>query len=199
MSRKQDQRAERFAREYIQDFNGARAAIAVGYSEKTARAAGSRMLTKVIVRDRLAELAKAKMESLDVSTERILLELARIAFRDVRKLFDLEGNLKSIKDLDDDSAAAISSIDHDELFQYFGEGQRKKIGTTTKVKMSDKVKALELLGKYRTLFTEKVEHVFPEKPMDCSRLSDEDLETVAKILESAYGPAGGEDTGNDCS
>jgi|SRR5579872_1531340 len=186
MSQKRTQRLELFAREYIQDFNGARAAIAIGYSEKTARAAASRMLTNVTVRNRLAEMSKAKMDALDISTDRILLELARIGFRDVRKLFDGEGNLKPIKDLDAASAAAIAGIDHDELFQYFGEGQRKKIGTTTKVRLADKIRALELLGKYRALFTEKVEHILPQQLPDFSRLTDEELDTVERILSSAY-------------
>ena len=49
-------RREHFAREYSLDLNGTRAAIAVGYSPKTAAQAASRMLRKVKVRVLLKEL-----------------------------------------------------------------------------------------------------------------------------------------------
>jgi phage terminase small subunit len=49
-------RRERFGREYLLDLNGTRAAIAVGFSPKTAAQAASRMLRNVKVRALLAQL-----------------------------------------------------------------------------------------------------------------------------------------------
>jgi phage terminase small subunit len=54
--KKKDFREQLFAREYLLDLNGTRAAIAVGYSSKTAAQAASRMLRKVKVRALLAQL-----------------------------------------------------------------------------------------------------------------------------------------------
>jgi phage terminase small subunit len=171
---------QRFVREYLIDFNGSRAAIAVGYKEKTARIMASKLLARPEVQKMLGELSQEKLERLDVSVERILLELSRIAFIDARKLFDKEGNLIPIHELDAPTAAVIAHIDHDDLFQYFGKGQRTKIGTTTKVRMHDKTKALEMLGKYRTLFTERIEHIIPAEGQDLSLLTDEELKEAER-------------------
>jgi phage terminase small subunit len=54
--KKKDLREQLFAREYLLDLNGTRAAIAVGYSPKTAAQAASRMLRKVKARALLAQL-----------------------------------------------------------------------------------------------------------------------------------------------
>lgn len=74
-------------REYLLDLNGTRAAAVAGYSAKTAAAAASRLLRKVKVRALLAELAE-RTKRLDISAERILQQLAKIAFFDSRKLFN---------------------------------------------------------------------------------------------------------------
>ncbi len=51
-------RHEIFAREYVKDLNGTRAAIAAGYSRKTARVTASQLLTKPNIQKLLAELTK---------------------------------------------------------------------------------------------------------------------------------------------
>jgi Terminase small subunit len=112
------------------------------------------LLRKEHVRAAVKEKVQGKLTHLDCTADRILLELSRLAFLDTRKLFNDDGTLKPIHTLDDDTAAAIAGLDHDELFQYFGKGQRKNIGTTTKVKLVQKTQALELLGKYRKLFSD---------------------------------------------
>lgn len=157
MSKRQT-KEELFAHAYVaSELNATEAAIAIGLAKKSAHVEGSKYLRKPKVQALIAKLTEKKFEKLDISAERILLELARVAFRDIRKLFDDQGQLKPLRDLDEDTAAAIAGLDHDHLFEYFGKGQRKHVGNTVKVKMADKVKALELLGKYRKLFTEKIE------------------------------------------
>jgi phage terminase small subunit len=54
--KKKELREQLFAREYLLDLNGTRAAIAVGYSPKRAAQAASRMLRRVKVRALLAQL-----------------------------------------------------------------------------------------------------------------------------------------------
>lgn len=155
---KKETREQLFAREYIRlELNGRAAAIAAGYSESTAEAQASRLLTKSKVKALVAKLTEKKFTKLDISAERILSELARLAFLDPRKLFDPEGALIPICELDEDTARAIAGLDHEKLFEHFGKGQAKHVGTTSKVKLNDKVRALQLLGQYRKLFTEKVE------------------------------------------
>jgi phage terminase small subunit len=156
-SDKREARAEIFAREYLIDLNGARAAIAAGYSKKGADVAAQRMLGNVRVKALIAKLTEEKFAKLDISAERILQELARLAFLDPRRLFTPEGDLRPIAELDEDTARAIAGLDHEKLFEHFGKGQAKHVGTISKVKLADKTRALELLGKYRKLFTEKLE------------------------------------------
>lgn len=148
-----DERQAIFAHEYIRNgMNGKKAAIVAGYTERSAASQASMLLKKPNVLAIVRAKTESKLSHLDATADRILLELSRLAFLDTRKLFDANGALKPIHTLDDDTAAAIAGLDHDELYQYFGKGQRKKVGVTTKIKLNPKTQALELLGKYRKLF-----------------------------------------------
>lgn len=72
----------------------------------------------------------------------------RIVEFDVRKLFDDEGNLKKIKDLDDDTAFVISAIDVS-LTKLRGADQDQIVEEVTrKFRALDKTKALEALGQH---------------------------------------------------
>lgn len=93
----------------------------------------------------------------DISPKRILEELASLAFLDPRKLFDEQGNLIPIHKLDQESAAAIAGLEHDEIYSGRGE-ERASIGRTAKIKLIQKTQALELLGKYHKLFSDHMEH-----------------------------------------
>jgi hypothetical protein len=92
----------------------------------------------------------------DISPTRILEELARIAFLDPRKLFDANGDLIPIDKLDEDTARAINGIDHDAITT-----AGATVGRTTKLKILQKTQALELLGRYHKLFTDRVEQSGP--------------------------------------
>ena len=148
---------EKFAREYIVDLNGKQAAIRAGYSEKTAESQASRLLRNSKVRGRVAELTQAKCKKLDISAEWVLGELRKLAGYDAGSVFEDNGSLKPIKEWDAPVRAALVGLDHEKLFEHFGAGQAKHVGTTRKIKLADKLRALELLGKYLKLFTEKVE------------------------------------------
>lgn len=148
---------EMFCREYLIDLNATQAAIRAGYSEKTARSIGQENLTKPDIQDFITALKKKREEKIDISAERVLNELGRLAFLDIRKAFDDEGRLKSVHDIDDDTVAAISGIEVEELWEGRGE-DREHIGRLHKIKLSDKIGALEKLGRYHKLFTDKTEH-----------------------------------------
>lgn len=154
---KRESREEVFAREYVLDLNGKRAAIAAGYSAATAESKASQLLTKVKVKELVASLTKAKCEKLEITADWVLGELRKLAGYDAGAIFDDDGALKPIKDWDSSVRAALVGLDHEKLFEHFGGGQAKHVGTTRKIKLADKLRALELLGKYLKLFTEKVE------------------------------------------
>lgn len=158
MAGKVKDRIERFCRAYIVDLNATNAAIAAGYGEKSAYKAGYRLSNNVQVKARIAELQKKQTDKLDVTAERVLGELAKMAFLDPRKFFNEDGSLKRVNELDDQTAASLAGIEHEKLFEHFGKGQAKEVGTTTKIKIADKGINLERLGRHLKLFTDKIEH-----------------------------------------
>ena len=137
----------RFCEEYVVDMNATQAAIRAGYSEKTANEQASRLLANVSVQEKISLLKKELSEKTGVNAQMVINELARIAFGDVRCMFSADNNLLDIRQLEDKEAATIASV---EIFEEFsGRGENKTfIGYTKKVKMWDKVAALDKLGKY---------------------------------------------------
>lgn len=140
-----------FVREYLIDLNATQAAIRAGYSPKTANEQGSRLLTNVSVADAIAAAQGKAQERADVTVDRIVAELAKIAFSDPRDLFDADGRLKPLSELTDNAAASLAGID---VVQAGGEDLPLEI---RKIKRWDKTKAIELLGRYLGMFKDKVE------------------------------------------
>lgn len=146
--------------------NATEAAKTAGYSAKTAKQAGSRLLTHVDVQAAIAERRVDLQEKAELTTERVLRELARIAFADPRRYFAADGSVKSIRELDDDAAAALSGIDVVEMAASMAQvptGETGKDGKpqtalaavpmyTKKVRMWDKNAALEKAMKHLGLF-----------------------------------------------
>ena len=147
-----DDRRSTFAEVYLSNGgNATDAAIQAGYSRKTADQQGSRLLKDVKV---LSILDKRRIEvcaKLEISTERILQERARLSFFDVRKLFDKDGHPVPIHELDDDSAAAIAGLEVVQQFEGSGD-DRKFIGYLKKYKLSDKGASLTALEKHLGMY-----------------------------------------------
>lgn len=132
--------------------NATEAAKTAGFSPKTAHAQGSRLLKHVDVAAAVAKRRASLQQAMGLTTERILEELRRVALYDPRKLFNADGSLKSVHELDDDTAAAIASVEVDEIGV-----DGAVIGHTKKLKAWDKNSALEKAMKHLGLF-EKDNH-----------------------------------------
>lgn len=142
---------KRFAKEYLVDLNASQAAIRAGYSKKTAGAIGFENLKKPKIH-RLIEKGRQKLSlRTEVSQDNVIRELARLAFFDIRKFFNDEGELIPIADLDNDSAAVIAGMEVLEAFEGTGK-ERTWIGHTKKIKLTRKEKSLELLGRHLGIF-----------------------------------------------
>jgi phage terminase small subunit len=158
-----------FIREYLIDGNGTRAAVAAGYAAASAGVAASKLLKKAKVRTELDGLRAGMCEKLEISAERVLQGLAQLAWFDPRKFYEKEvrvedgkiveqrGALRQVIDLDDAEAFALQGIDVQKLFRHYGKGASEEIGTLTKIRFADRGLALERLGRYLKLFTDKVE------------------------------------------
>ena len=157
MARK-NSRHERFCREYIKDLNGTRAAIAAGYSAKTAEAAASRLLRNVKVQALLAKLTKKHADKLDLSAEKVLAEFSSMGFSnmlDYMKVTEEGDAYVDLSNLTQEHAAAIHEVTVDEYVE--GKGKHARKVKRTKLKLVDKIRSLDLLGRHLKLFTEKVE------------------------------------------
>jgi phage terminase small subunit len=151
MPKKLTKRQELFVAEYLVDLNATRAAMVAGYSEKTAKAQGSRLLTNVDVSEAIAAKHGKRLTNLEITADRVLQEIAKLAFFDPANFFESDGSLKRIQDLDENTRMAMSGLEVTELFEGTGE-QKHVYGLLKKVKLSDKRSSLELLGKHLKLF-----------------------------------------------
>lgn len=146
-----------FVREYLIDLNGTQAAIRAGYSERTANEQAARLLANVSVSKAVADAQAERADRLEITADRVLAELAKIGFADMRDVaswgetvVDEDGKpvhgvkLVSSDKLTDSAAAAISEI--------------AETPAGLRIKLHDKRAALVDMGKHLGMFTEKVEH-----------------------------------------
>lgn len=139
-----------FVLEYLKDLNATEAAKRAGFSAKTSHVQGSLLLQTPHVAAAI-EAAKAQRDDrTKITIDKVVLELARVGFSDIRALFNQDGTLKKPHELSGDQAAAIAAIEVDEIRE---EGA--VIGHTRKVKFWPKTNALELLGKHLGAWVEK--------------------------------------------
>lgn len=129
-----------FIEAYLSNGANARdAAIQAGFSPASAASQGSRLLKNVNVAHEIANRRTEIVAALELSTERTIKEVSRLAFVDPRKIINDDGSIKRLHELDDDTAAAVASfeIDKDGVIKY---------------KFWDKNSALEKAAKVQGLY-----------------------------------------------
>ena len=165
---------KRFCDEYLIDLNASRA-YKVAYknckSDLTARTNGSKLLTNTNIQEYISKKQEEIEKRTEVTQDMVIKELAKIAFLDIRKLYTENGQLRNVADIDDDTAGAISSLETLEEYNGYGD-DREKIGDTQKVKLLDKTKALELLGRHLGIFNDKLDVNVKEKEEKKNAISD---------------------------
>jgi phage terminase small subunit len=190
---------EAFCQKYI-ELGNASEAYRVAYDAArmkadTVHVKACELLKNGKVAVRVEELQAALRRRHEVTVDRVMREYARLAFLDIRKAFDAEGNLKPVHELDDDTAAAIAGLEVEELRVpgvadqtqepqgHGGSLQRSRAGTFAgrlkKVKLADKKGALDSLAKHLGMFTDKVEvtgkggkDLLPARPPTDEELAD---------------------------
>ena len=149
-NRRLSNRDKAFCEEYLKDLSPKHAALRAGYAESTAADAhkwlkAGNNIEKPAVRVRIEQLMAERSSRCGVTSDRVLRELARVAFVDPTRVIDPEtGAVRA--DISDDDRAAIAAV-------------RVKSGDTIderEVRMADKLKALELLGRHLNMFTDNV-------------------------------------------
>lgn len=149
----------RFVDEYLVDFNVTQAAIRAGYRAGSAHQCGWQNMKKLEIQTEISRRQKDLQRRTEVTQERVVRELARVAFSNAtnvvqvqpRTIVGADGKeiviqtvvLMATAELTDDQRAAISQI--------------KQGANGIEVKMYDKLKALELLGRHIGMFNDKLE------------------------------------------
>ena len=133
---------EGFVAEFLIDLNATQAAIRAGYSKRTARQAGARLLSHVDIKAAVARARTERCERIKVDADVVLHELSVLAQANILDYVipQDDGTLKlDLSRLTRDQAAGIAEIAVDEL-----PGGTQRV----KVKLIDKIRALALLGKH---------------------------------------------------
>lgn len=150
MARKLTDKQQRFVDEYLIDLNATQACIRAGYSVKTANEQGSQNLAKLSIQEAIAKKMAERSKRTGVNQDRVVLELAKIAFVNPQNLIDPED--ASIRpDATEDDLACIQSVKVKTM------NSPKGISVEREVRLNDKMKALELLGKHLGMWNDKPE------------------------------------------
>jgi phage terminase small subunit len=147
---KLNDRQLKFAHEYVLDFCATRAAKRAGYSAKTSRQIGSRLLQHVDIQRVIKRLYDRRRDAVGLTAQEVVEQVAKLAFADVRELVGDDGELRPLHELSDDAAASIASF---ELSTVDGERRLSKVKTT------DKIRSLELLAKHLGILPEQHQHI----------------------------------------
>jgi phage terminase small subunit len=147
-------RHELFLTHYLDCFDTGLAAERAGYGawygEHQLAGVGRRILRRQDVADALEERLMASLRGHGMSRGRILKEITRLATFDIRKLYNNEGRLLEPHELDDDTAAAVASIEVEARRE--GRGEDAEEYNIHKIKLGGKTEALKMLGQHLQLF-----------------------------------------------
>ena len=138
-----------FVDEYLLDPNATQAAINAGYSEKNARHTASRLLTKANILKSIIEGKTSRSERTKIDADWLLSRLADEAEADMADLYHpVTGALKPMAEWPLIwRTGLVSGVEVQQEFEYI-DGNKVPDGVVTKVKLSDRIKRLELIGKH---------------------------------------------------
>lgn len=143
------EKQKRFVEEYLIDLNATQAAIRAGYSIKNADKIGSELLGKTRVAEAISEKMAERSKRTGVNQDRVVLELAKLAFVKMTDIVDSQGKIKS--NAKEDDLACIESVKYKKATSETGSSVERE------VKISPKLKALELLGKHLGMWNDKLD------------------------------------------
>lgn len=133
-----------FVREYLIDLNATQAATRAGYSAKTAGVIAVELMTKPHVKAAIDAAMAARCEETKIDAAWVLKRLAAEAEADVADIYGEDGELLPLKKWPKIwRQGLVAGFDVEEI-----EVEGVKVGLIRKVKISDRVRRLELIGKH---------------------------------------------------
>jgi phage terminase small subunit len=136
---------ERFCQEYLIDLNATQAYLRAGYNSRNPSARASELRAKPSISARIDRLLAERSARTGINQDRVVRELARIAFLDPTQLVDLQ-DATVLESATEDDRAAIAGVKVKEGSDW----------TEREVRFVDKLKALELLGKHLGMYQDNI-------------------------------------------
>lgn len=161
MARGLTPKQQRFVAEYLVDLNATAAYRRAGYACRTdnaAAASASALLRNPKVAAAVAEAQARHAAGAGVTAERVLKEVAALAFSDIGALLDFTGDeprLKAPRDIPEEARRCISSVKVKRRVE--GRGAAARTVQVLEFKLWDKGAALEKLGRRLGLFPHKID------------------------------------------
>lgn len=180
---KLNDKQRRFCEEYLVDLNATQAAIRAGYSEKTAGSIGFTLLKKAEIGEVVQSLQAKRSKRTDITADKVLQELAKIGFSDIREAMRWtkdKAELIPSADISDEAAGAIAEVMYDVTDRYDDNGNLSR-NVRTKVRLYDKRMALVDIGRHLGMFDRKDD--------DDDTLTAEDYSSMAQEAVSATAPS----------
>lgn len=176
---------QRFVEEYLVDLNASAAARRAGYSAKTAEWQGPQLLTKSHVAAAVALALQARAQRTQIDADWVLRVLAEEKRADLADLFDDSGCMRPVKDWPEVFRRGVV-VGIESFEEYAGRGEeRVAVGMVRKVKLADRTKHLELIGRHVDVqaWRERVEHTGkgggPIEHRDVTEMTDAELAAIA--------------------
>jgi phage terminase small subunit len=153
----------RFIKEYPKDLNATRAAERSGFSKKTARQQGARLLSNVNIQEAISRELKKREKRTEITQDRVLKELGVCGFSDIKDYIDIDSDTgairaKGFEKMPARSSRALKAIKEDRVIKEDADGKKVTVYDKVRFELWDKPKALELLGKHLGMFIELVKH-----------------------------------------
>jgi len=177
-----------FVREYLKDMNATHAYLRAGYkvAENVAAASATRLLRNVKVSAMLQKSLGKRLNKLEITNDAVLQEIAKMAFSNMRDFIDIQpdGTAKvNLANMTREQAAAIQEMSYEEgVGTADGEVDRKQVVRKVKFKLAEKIRSLELLGKYLKLFNDGT----PVKNVQVAKVLKDAMENKIPVREAAY-------------
>lgn len=153
MARQLTEKQKLFVQEYLIDLNATQAAIRAGYKatkKNTFEVIGYQLLQKTSVSEQIQLAMAERSRRTGINQDRVIQELARIAFVNPQNVINSED--ASVRaDASEDDLACIQSVKVKTMDGDKGSSVERE------VRLADKMRALELLGKHLGMFKDKIE------------------------------------------
>ncbi len=149
-----------FVEEFLVDLNATKAAVRCGYSNKFANRQASQLLANPEIASAIDAAKSRRSLETGIDARWVLRRLVAESEADIADLFDDKNDLKPVSEWPPlFREGLVQSVEIDALYEGHGK-DRVQIGHTKKLRLSDRLRRLELIGKHISVsaFQENVQH-----------------------------------------